>query len=136
MKRYERRDTKGPAMFRMRRGDCIFSVCRALACLLLVSGAGLFVQPSAALGTQAPQSNPNPPPAYKALRYEEEDSYLKDPSRRTAFWDPLKCIPLGSWGGWYLSLGGEICVFHAIPATDSIANRFMATFGDLHVGVP
>jgi len=34
------------------------------------------------------------PPAYKLLRYEEDYSYLKDPSRRTDFWDPIKYIPL------------------------------------------
>src|SRR5207237_5136336 len=36
------------------------------------------------------------PPGYKLLRYEEDYSYLKDPSRRTDFWDPIKYIPL--WG--------------------------------------
>ena len=79
-----------------RRDNFIFTLSRALACLLLVSGVGLVVQPYAALGTQAPQSNPNQPPAYKPLRYEEDYSYLKDPDRRTDFWDTLKYIPLGS----------------------------------------
>src|SRR5438128_1601680 len=35
------------------------------------------------------------PPAYKLLRYEEDYSYLKDPTRRTDFWDPIKYMPLG-----------------------------------------
>jgi hypothetical protein len=47
------------------------------------------------------------PPAYKLLRYEEDYSYLKDPSRRTDFWDPIKYIPLWDREDWYLSLGGE-----------------------------
>jgi hypothetical protein len=45
-------------------------------------------------------------PQYQALRYEEDWSTLRDPSRRTDFWDPLKYIQLKE-DGWYLSLGGE-----------------------------
>ena len=48
------------------------------------------------------------PPAYKLLRYEEDYSYLKDPSRRTDFWDPIKYVPLRGREDWYLSLGGEV----------------------------
>ena len=48
------------------------------------------------------------PPAYKLLRYEEDYSYLKDPSRRTDFWDPIKYIPLWGRDDWYLSVGGEV----------------------------
>jgi hypothetical protein len=48
------------------------------------------------------------PPAYKLLRYEEDYSYLKDPSRRTDFWDPIKYIPLCDREDWYLSFGGEV----------------------------
>jgi hypothetical protein len=48
------------------------------------------------------------PPAYKLLRYEEDYSYLKDPSRRTDFWDRIKYIPLCGRDHWYLSLGGEL----------------------------
>jgi len=48
------------------------------------------------------------PPAYKLLRYEEDYSYLKDPSRRTDFWDPIKYIPLWDRDDWYVSLGGEV----------------------------
>jgi hypothetical protein len=48
------------------------------------------------------------PPAYKLLRYEEDYSYLKDPSRRTDFWDPIKYLPLWGRADWYLSLGGEV----------------------------
>jgi hypothetical protein len=48
------------------------------------------------------------PPAYKLLRYEEDYSYLKDPGRRTDFWDAIKYIPLWDRDGWYLSVGGEL----------------------------
>ena len=33
-------------------------------------------------------------------------SFLKNPSCRQDFWDPIKYIPLGS-GTWFLSIGGE-----------------------------
>jgi hypothetical protein len=58
--------------------------------------------PKATLSTQ------NQPPAYQLLRYDEDYSYLKDPARRTDFWDVIKYIPLGNRDGWYLSLGGEM----------------------------
>jgi hypothetical protein len=29
-------------------------------------------------------------PTYKLLRYDEDYSYLKDPDRRTDFWDAIK----------------------------------------------
>jgi hypothetical protein len=48
------------------------------------------------------------PPAYKLLRYEEDYSYLKYPSRRTDFWDPIKYDPLCGREDWYLSFGGEV----------------------------
>jgi hypothetical protein len=48
------------------------------------------------------------PPAYKLLRYEEDYSYLKDSSRRTDFWDPIKFIPLCGRDDWYVSFGGEV----------------------------
>jgi hypothetical protein len=48
------------------------------------------------------------PPAYKLLRYEEDYSYLKDPSRRTNFWDPIKYITVWGRDDWYVSLGGEV----------------------------
>ena len=48
------------------------------------------------------------PPAYKLLRYEEDYSYLKDPGRRTDFWDPIKYIPSGDREGWYVSFGAGL----------------------------
>jgi hypothetical protein len=48
------------------------------------------------------------PPAYKLLRYEEDYSYLKDPSRQSDFWDPIKHIPLCGREDWYVSFGGEL----------------------------
>lgn len=48
------------------------------------------------------------PPPYQHLRYDEDYRYLKDPSRRTDFWDPIKYIPFGGREDWYLSIGGEV----------------------------
>jgi hypothetical protein len=47
------------------------------------------------------------PPSYNSSRYLEDYRYLKDPARRTDFWDPIKYIPLDDAGTVYLSLGGE-----------------------------
>jgi hypothetical protein len=47
------------------------------------------------------------PPAYRGLRYDEDYSYLADPSKRRDFWDPIKYIRLNEEGDRYLSLGGE-----------------------------
>lgn len=48
------------------------------------------------------------PPAYKLLRDEEDWSYLRDSSRRTDFWDPIKYIRLREGKeDWYLTIGGE-----------------------------
>ena len=51
---------------------------------------------------------PNQPerPYIGLLRYDEDWSFLRDPAKRTEFWDPLKYISLGR-PDWYLSLGGE-----------------------------
>lgn len=47
------------------------------------------------------------PPPYQQLRYDEDYTYLRDPSRSVDFWDTLKYVPLKSDGSIYLSLGGE-----------------------------
>ena len=43
---------------------------------------------------------------YRLMREDEDWSFLKDPSLREDFWDPIKYIRLGQ-GGWFLSIGGE-----------------------------
>lgn len=55
---------------------------------------------------QQPQGDVKPP-EYQKLRYDEDYSCLKDPSKRSDFWDPIKYIRLSDSGDWYLSLGGE-----------------------------
>jgi hypothetical protein len=44
---------------------------------------------------------------YSLLREDEDWSFLKDPSLRQDFWDPIKYIPLGP-DGWFLTVGGEV----------------------------
>jgi hypothetical protein len=47
---------------------------------------------------------------YHNLRYEDDFSYLADPSKRTDTWDRLKFVPItdGPYGLSYLSIGGEL----------------------------
>jgi hypothetical protein len=45
---------------------------------------------------------------YKLLREDEDWSFLRDPTLRQDFWDPIKYIPLrGGAEDWYLTIGGE-----------------------------
>jgi Alginate export len=46
---------------------------------------------------------------YGLLRDNENWSFLRDPSLRQDFWDPVKYVPLRNHrNGWYLSIGGEV----------------------------
>ena len=45
---------------------------------------------------------------YTLLREDEDWSFLKDPSLRQDFWDPIKYIPLRrNSPDWYLTFSGE-----------------------------
>lgn len=57
--------------------------------------------------TPRPGTGAAPPPPYTPLRWNEDYSFLRDPSRRTDFFDPIKYIPLGDDPDTYLSLGGQ-----------------------------
>ena len=54
-----------------------------------------------------PGTGAGPQPPYGVSRWNEDYLYLRDPARRTDFWDPLKYIPLNEAGDWYLSLGAQ-----------------------------
>ncbi len=71
-------------------------------CAALFLG-GAFLLP----GRPAVAETGNSPPSYNASRYLEDYRYLKDPARRTDYWDRLKYIPLDDSGTVYLSFGGE-----------------------------
>ena len=68
---------------------------------------------AARLDAQPPTTSPpTAPPMYLPYRYDEDWSAMRDPARRTEWWDEIKYIPLresadGSNADWYLSLGGE-----------------------------
>jgi len=61
--------------------------------------------PAAQAQADLPSSSVEPVRTYTLLGEDEDWSFLKDPSLRQDFWDPLKYIPLGP-DGWYLSIGG------------------------------
>lgn len=46
-------------------------------------------------------------PAFNQSRYKEDYSFLKDPKKRTDWFDPVKYIPLTQSGDTFLSFGGE-----------------------------
>ncbi|MCW5624658.1 MAG: alginate export family protein [Burkholderiales bacterium] len=74
---------------------------RHLAFALLLAGAG-----DGAAAAAETAATPCPlPPAYLALRYEEDWSYLADPRCATDKWDRVKYMPFGE--GRYVSLGGD-----------------------------
>ncbi len=64
----------------------------------------------AAVNAAKADGNPPPaaPPAFTALRYDEDYSYLSDPTARTDAFDPIKYIPLNDRGDSYLTLGGQV----------------------------
>jgi len=73
------------------RGDCrvqwLFS-WNALCALLILSGIGT----APTFGQEKPVSPPRP--LYPIPRYEEDWSFLSDPSKHNDWWDPIKFIPL------------------------------------------
>ena len=80
---------------------CVPRILSSLAAVLTLAQA---LQAQAADDSAPPFS----PPPFKQLRYDENYSYLRDPSRRTDYLDAIKFIPLKNDGDWYLTLGGEI----------------------------
>src|SRR5690242_12812166 len=75
--------------------------------LLLVAAALLLIVRGAQAQLIVPPQSAEKPRIYQRFRYDEDYTYLRDPAKRTDFWDPIKYIPLNSDGDWYLSLGGE-----------------------------
>lgn len=84
-------------------------------------------------------------PTYSFLRYNDNFSYLADPSKRADFWDPVKFMPItdSAYGMSYLSIGGEVRErfeaygnqnfgFKAPPRDSYLLQRVQTNF-DLHV---
>jgi len=92
-------------------------------------------------GTSLPAASP---PAFTALRYDENYSYLKDPAARTDVFDPIKYISLSERNGSYLTLGGQLrdryeyfnsSLFGSGPQDGNGYNLLRTMFNaDLHVG--
>ena len=83
-------------------------------------------------------------PAYTPERYDEDWSFLRDASKRTDLFDPIKWIPLLKDGAWFLTLGGELRErvqavgnpAFGLPSPMSNLDVFHRTFlfADLHLG--
>lgn len=83
------------------------------------------------------------PASYRLNRADENYSYLRDPSRRTDFWDPVKYVPLNGSGSMYFSLGGEARERYEYfnhpnwgagpPGSGYLLQRYFL-HGDLHLG--
>ena len=66
---------------------------------------GLLVQIWVGFSSSAWAENERP--SFNQSRYKEDFQFLRDPSKRTEFFDPLKYIPLNNSESIYLTLGGE-----------------------------
>src|ERR1700682_3777959 len=83
-------------------------------------------------------------PVYTLERYDEDWSFLRDASKRTDLFDPIKWIPLGKDDSWFLTLGGELRERFqdvrnpalASPSPPRPTNIFHRTFlfADIHIG--
>src|SRR6195256_4509837 len=83
-------------------------------------------------------------PAYTPERYDEDWSFLRDASKRTDLFDPIKWIPLLKDGAWFLTIGGELRervqavrnTALGLPSPMSNKDVFHRTFlfADVHLG--
>jgi hypothetical protein len=109
-----------------------------LAAALLVAGPCAIAQSDGTAAAATPDRN------YQLLREDENWSFLKNPSFRQDFWDPIKFIPLRkSADDWYLTIGGEAReVWEQIgndnwgqfPIMNGYLNERYMPYFDLHYG--
>jgi hypothetical protein len=75
----------------------------------LIAAATVIVTNTASVAkadeSTPPDSKSGP---YTPLRYDEDYSYLADPSARTDYLDPVKYIAIGNDKDFYLTLGGQL----------------------------
>jgi hypothetical protein len=115
--------------------------------LFATFATGSLAQQTGSATQATPSLSPTPEPEglhYKQLRYDEDWSFLRDPSKRTDWWDPIKYIPLNDREDWYLTIGGEARPYYEYyrnqdwgsePQDDSgyFLQRYML-HADLHMG--
>jgi hypothetical protein len=96
-------------------------------------------------GQSAPSTQESAPDrTYTVTRWDENYSFLADPTQRTDFWDPIKYVPLNSTDDWYASFGGQIreryeyfnnYTFGTGPQTrDGYLDTRLTENADLHFG--
>jgi hypothetical protein len=94
---------------------------------------------SAWAGANCPAS-----PSYALLRQDEDYSYLRDPTCRRDFLDPVKFISLGSQKDQYLTMGGEVREWYEVFGNanwgvgpqdrDGYLLQRVSTYVDWHLG--
>ena len=92
----------------------------------------------------AAQATTTSRPAYAPERYDEDWSFLRNRSKRTDLFDPIKWIPLANEGSWFLTLGGELRERYqdirnsefgfTIPANDRHGYHRIFLIADMHLG--
>lgn len=83
----------------------VLAVCVAISVLFPVAAQTQTAVPPTPEATAPGQTLARPP--YSIQREDEDYRFLRDPKRRTDFWDALKFVPLNRRGTKYLSFGGE-----------------------------
>jgi hypothetical protein len=73
----------------------------------LACSAVFWMTANAQTAEGQPQAQPQGPPQYLDLRYDEDWSHIKEIQGPHDFFDPIKYITLND-RGWYMTLGGEI----------------------------
>ena len=73
-----------------------------LTCTAIRSAAVVMAMAMGTMCVGAAQERP----AYRAQRFEEDWSFLRDPARHDDPWDGWKYLPL-PWHGWYVTVAGE-----------------------------
>jgi hypothetical protein len=100
-----------------------------------------LVTPDAARADATENPDCERPPLHN-LRYDEDNTFLRDPACRTELWDPIKYIPLSLPLPSYLTLGAHLRERYdyvrnqdwgRAPDDGYVLTRFMV-FGDLHLG--